>query len=100
MTNCELFDLWSHYKIVFTTQIHAGIELRRGPSEIPQPQVSGGCDQMHLHFNPGKQFTDALPRACGKREHRERVPIPRLIWLKPIWIEAIGIFPDGWVSLD
>jgi|SRR5580704_15461804 hypothetical protein len=55
---------------------------------------------MDLHLDPCQQFTDAVSRACGKRQHRQRVPILRVIWTEPVRIEPIRSLPETGMPLD
>jgi hypothetical protein len=67
----DYFGLWVHDEVIFTTQVHAGFELNRPRLNVSQPQVSADCHEMNLHFDTGKKRSDAVPRACGKRDRRQ-----------------------------
>jgi hypothetical protein len=71
----DYFGLWVHDEVIFTTQVHAGFELNRPRLNVSQPQVSSDCHEMNLHFDTGKKRPDAVPRACGKRDRRQSMPM-------------------------
>jgi hypothetical protein len=64
-------DNWSRLDV----DVQAGVELNRPRLNVSQPQVSGDCQEMNLHFDTGKKRSDAVPRARGKRDRRQPMPM-------------------------